>query len=261
MSWMDDCGPAPVLMRVAMAAWLTAGGIAHAQAPADPAPEPTEEPASPSREDTKARELYELGASLYDGGRYELAIEAFREAHSLSGYPDLLFNIANAQERLGDLPGAIASLEAFRPDAPPEDWASIDGRIATLRNRVATAEAAAAAAAVPPPAAPEPTPLPPPLPVEDDRRRPRWGLVIAGSGAAAVFGTVAAFTFGSRPTLVEQGLREQYTRVRTINNTSLVAAGIGALTATAGIVFTVPVKAANTASTVHVTPTHVTMRF
>ena len=57
--------------------------------------------------EARAKELYENGAALYEEGRYEEAILAWEEAYRLSSRPVLLFNIANAYERLGRGRGAV----------------------------------------------------------------------------------------------------------------------------------------------------------
>ncbi len=55
-----------------------------------------------SSDDARARELYANGALLYEEGDYENAVVAWKEAHRLSERPLLLYNIANALERIGE---------------------------------------------------------------------------------------------------------------------------------------------------------------
>lgn len=90
-----------------------------------------------SPQETRARELFQLGDRMYASGRYDLAISAFEEAYDLSPRPLLLFNLANAQERAGYLAAAVESLERYAPNAPREELPTLRGRIEALRARVA----------------------------------------------------------------------------------------------------------------------------
>lgn len=86
--------------------------------------------------DAAARVLYLRGDRLYSEGRYQEATEAFSEAYELSGRPGLLFNMANALERLGRLEEALAALRRFAPDAAEHDRATVNARIASLETRL-----------------------------------------------------------------------------------------------------------------------------
>src|SRR5260221_8216145 len=61
-------------------------------------------------DDRRAHDLFVKGDAAYAEARYEDALASFREAYELSGRPQLLFNIANALERLGKLPEAVDNL-------------------------------------------------------------------------------------------------------------------------------------------------------
>lgn len=87
--------------------------------------------------DARARELYENGEILYAEGRYEDAIVAFEEAYRLSGRPLLLFNMANAQERLGRWREALDTLSRYRAYAQADERDTLDRRIANLERRLA----------------------------------------------------------------------------------------------------------------------------
>lgn len=50
--------------------------------------------------DLEARRLYEAGEVAFRSGRYEDALERFRDAYELSERPELLYNIASTAERL-----------------------------------------------------------------------------------------------------------------------------------------------------------------
>lgn len=91
---------------------------------------------APSDGDEQARVLYLRGDRLYSEGRYEEATTAFQESYELSGRPGLLFNIANAHERLGQLEEALQALQRFAPDAPEHQHATVNARIATIEERL-----------------------------------------------------------------------------------------------------------------------------
>lgn len=87
-------------------------------------------------DDAQALALYEEGVAAYTEGRYEEAARAFGAAHELSPRPLLLYNLANAHERLGHSAQAVEALEAYLPHAPIDERAVIETRIANLRLRV-----------------------------------------------------------------------------------------------------------------------------
>ena len=222
-------GDSVVIMFMFLAT-LSAG---WAQDPAPDAFTPEEQEARVAQ----ARELYRLGAGLYKAGRYKEAIGAFSEAYDLSGNQKLLYNIANAQERLGDLTGAIESLKGYRPHAPSADRVSLDLRIAALEDRIAS---------VPPAPTPIPTQEPPPptsaldmveAPVQAYVRRPRWALVGTGVAVAVGFGAVTTWSYLRGLDQRTAGDEEGYGTTQIINNIAIPVAGAGGVLAIAGFVF------------------------
>ncbi|MEN0065219.1 MAG: tetratricopeptide repeat protein, partial [Myxococcota bacterium] len=173
-------------------AWLVGvGSPANAQTPPP-------DPDAPEARVAQARELYKLGAGLYKAGRYKEAIAAFEEAYALSGNEKILYNIANAQERLGDLAGAINSLRAYRPYASPSDVVSLDLRIAAIESRMEQIPPLQPAPAPRPEAVVREAPVPTPLPTTSEalpQSRPRWALVGTGAALAVGFGATAVFTY------------------------------------------------------------------
>ncbi len=91
--------------------------------------------------DARARELYENGVILYKEGRYEDAIAAWREAWRLSRRPALLYNIANAQERLGQWKEALETLNRYRAFARASEREALDRRIRNLERRLGASAA------------------------------------------------------------------------------------------------------------------------
>jgi tetratricopeptide (TPR) repeat protein len=87
-------------------------------------------------DETRAKELYDNGVILYQEGRYEDAIVAWEEAYRLSQKPLLLYNIANAEERLGRYQEALDHLNRYRAYAPAEEREILDRRIVNLERRI-----------------------------------------------------------------------------------------------------------------------------
>lgn len=110
--------------------WLltAAPGVSHAQSASEDA-------------DSRARHLYRNGELLYAEGRYADAIAAWESAYRLSDRPLLLYNIANAQERLGRWEDALNSLNRYRAFAPEDERATLSRRIANIERNLRTREA------------------------------------------------------------------------------------------------------------------------
>lgn len=131
-----------------------------------------------STDDERARELYENGAILYEEGRYEDAVAAWQEAYRISQRPQLLFNIANAEERLGRYSEALDHLNRYRAFAAADERDTLDRRIANLERRLAEQ-----------PVTPTPTPVSP----EPKRHVPVVPVVLFSlGGASAITGGVFA---------------------------------------------------------------------
>jgi tetratricopeptide (TPR) repeat protein len=128
----------------------------------DPAPPPT----APSDADkARAKELFDNGQILYEEGHYEDAIAAWEESYRLSGYADLLFNISNADERLGRYHDAIEKLNRYRAFAPSDERQTLDRRISALQDRLAGQYVPPV---VPPPVTPPPVVPPPVVPTPEE---------------------------------------------------------------------------------------------
>lgn len=209
--------------------WMLAG-LAMAQDATDEAAGTTE-PATATDDVAKAAELYETGSRLYEEALYDQAIEAFERAFELSDEPALLFNIANAQERLGDLEGTIETLNRYRIYAPAEEGDRLDRRVRTLETRLLEqkkleAEQAAAAAANQTDEGPR---------MEMRPNSTKWALVGAGAATTAVFGTLAAVSEQEGRAAIEAGDKDAYGAPRTLNNVSLALAAVGVGLAGVGI--------------------------
>ena len=73
-------------------------------------------------------------------GRYEDALAAWTEAYALSQRPLILFNMANAYERNGQLEKAVAVLNRYRAYAQPDEQEVILRRIKNMEQRLAQAQ-------------------------------------------------------------------------------------------------------------------------
>jgi hypothetical protein len=105
-------------------------GVAHA--------EPSPSPASglmPSSA-REARAHYEAGQHAYDRGDYELAISEFEQAYQLKPHPNVLYNIAQAHERLLEYAESVSWFERYLTEAPPdaEFRPIVTNRLRILRN-------------------------------------------------------------------------------------------------------------------------------
>ena len=157
-------------------------GLAHAQtAPgAEPAPAEPAEPADAAAaegdvseaDEERARVLFQNGRRLYSEGSYAAAIEAWKACHALSARPELLYNISNAYERLGNAQLALEYLNSYRAqgELAAEEHDRLARKASTLETRVREQQAAEASTG----------------------RKPRTGgvVVTVGSGLALVGGAV-----------------------------------------------------------------------
>jgi tetratricopeptide (TPR) repeat protein len=209
------------------------------------AQDPTEDPGPPSDPvaDARARELFQNGSALYEEGQYEAAIVAWEEAYALSPRPLLLFNIANALERLGRWQDAMKVLTRYRAYAEDEERETLDRRIKAILARIEEQDASrkSASPSTPAPAAPAP---------KAERGFPVASVVLFGAGGAGLV-TGAGFGFGALAArdqaaagCVEQGgatwcsdvaadaLRQDRTRSLVAD----LALGLGAACAIGGVV-------------------------
>ena len=199
--------------------------------------------------DARARDLYEKGDRFYAEGRYEKSIEAFREAYNLSRRPLLLFNLANAYERLGRYDEAVASLREYLPQAAEADRDAVTKRIDSLELR-AKEQAGQAKPATPPPAAQSTAAPARPATIEGDTTTPKTsspvaGYVLVGAGvavlgAATVFAVLAGREKSDAEDQCAAGVcpasaEETVDRGRTYSAVADVGFGVGALGLGAGL--------------------------
>ncbi len=98
---------------------------------------PPQSSSAPGGDDSEreARAAFLEGDRLYLEGDYEGAVEAFQLAYSLSGRIEMLFNLANAHERLGQYERASVALRGYIPHSAPEHRPALERRLARFEDR------------------------------------------------------------------------------------------------------------------------------
>jgi tetratricopeptide (TPR) repeat protein len=158
--------------------------------PAAFAQEPARRALSP---DERARELYLRGDRLYAEGSYDQAVAAFEQAYRLSRRPGLLYNMANALERLGRYEEALRRLNEYAPNAPEHQRNTVLKRIQALELRAEeqrqreTNASDGAKGAAPLPLSPSAKPALAPAAVAEATPPERWlGYAVGGGGLLSV---------------------------------------------------------------------------
>jgi tetratricopeptide (TPR) repeat protein len=84
-----------------------------------------------------ARQHFLAGQDYYTQGRYEKAISEFEEAYRLDPRPLLLYNIAQAWEKLGDLVKSVDYLKKYlEADPNNEERTTLLNKLASLQERL-----------------------------------------------------------------------------------------------------------------------------
>lgn len=215
-------------------------GSALAQSPEGPPAPPT------AAETERAKDLFRQGAAAYEEGRYEDAVELFLGAHALTHNPKILFNVANARERMGDLAGCRDALQEYLRFTIDEERQIIARRIAAIDQRIAAARPPEPVNA---PSAPNPTTIPVApgyavVPVDQLRSaagpqtRPnptKWLLFGISAGSATVGGAAAGVTFALGQSYRGLGDQAAYESTRRWNNVAVAATGVALTGAIVGL--------------------------
>lgn len=145
----------------------------------------------------RAEELFLNGRQLFKEGSYEAAILAFQESYELSKLPEILYNIGNSYEKLGDFANARKYLDQYRAFAPEKERELLGRRIQNLDQRLREQEdkARAEREKQAQEKQPEPGPVvPPPVTEPEPKPEPRKDRVFGP--AAGVLTGVAAVGLG-----------------------------------------------------------------
>ncbi len=88
--------------------------------------------------DPEARQAFRDGRAAYDEGRYEAALVFFTRSYELARYPELLYNIGLAHDRLRHDRDALAAFRAYLDAVPTTpNRPAIESRIRVLEEEVA----------------------------------------------------------------------------------------------------------------------------
>ncbi|MDC0717748.1 tetratricopeptide repeat protein [Nannocystis bainbridge] len=198
-------------MQLLVSALVSVAMVAPASSATKPTAEGSAAASAPTTgEDAKlkrAEELFLNGRQLFKEGSYEAAILAFQESYELSRLPEILYNIGNSYEKLGDFANARKYLDQYRAFAPEKERELLGRRIQNLDQRLREQEDRARAErerqeqeakqAEPGPVAPPPvTPAEPaPEPKKDRVFGPAAGVLtgvaVVGLGLGIGFGVSA----------------------------------------------------------------------
>ncbi len=140
-----------------------------------------------------ARTHYQAGVSYYESARYDDAVREFQTAYEITPRVELLFNISQCYERLGNLAEAIQYLESFVEGTDDETMRTRQQE--RLRNLRLRAEEQAAQTQPDPEPDPDPPDLgevqpqqpPPPEPTTGTVRKAGFGVVAVGGAFALSF--------------------------------------------------------------------------
>lgn len=84
-----------------------------------------------------AKTHYASAVAYYGRGQYKEAVREFKAAYNLSRKPDLLYNIAQCWERLGDLSQSISYYNRYLTESPKAaDAEKVKLRIESLKRRL-----------------------------------------------------------------------------------------------------------------------------
>lgn len=168
-----------------------AGGTSAAAAPAAPAP------ALSKAQIVAAKTFFERGQQLYSEGKYEAAWIEFSSAYEIAPLPDLIFNLARCEVKMGRTKEAIVHYREFLAAVPNDPAAPrIRSEIESLERRQQGLPEPTATPAADPVAASPVAPTPPP---SSGRKFPLASALLGGGTALFVlFGGVAVGVATSR---------------------------------------------------------------
>lgn len=126
-------------MRHALALGLIALVLMNGAASAQSKPaKQSAEPSASAADDEVARGLFQAGKAAYENGKYEDARSFFEQAYARSRRPALLFNIAQAAERLRQDEKALELFRAYLTQVPDAaNRTEVEARIKQLEQWIA----------------------------------------------------------------------------------------------------------------------------
>lgn len=168
----------------------------------------------------QAAEHFERALAWYRAGKYQRALSELRSALERDpGGKDLVFNLALVQEKLGDLSGAIDSLQRFQTmEKDPKELERASQTIERLRG--AQAELLAA---VPHPQPPVPASTTTCPPVRVRGKLDGW---VIGTGSVALASVLVGAVFGIRALTLDAVTEESRARDAAIVADIALATGL-----------------------------------
>ncbi len=113
-----------------------------ASAPSDAAPSGADVAPTDERS-ARAHAAFLRGRDAYTAGRFEEALALFEEAYAIEPHPVLLYNIANAHDRLGQLEEALRRYREYRAALPEaENIEFVSRRIQLIEEEMGRREEA-----------------------------------------------------------------------------------------------------------------------
>lgn len=188
--------------------------------------------------DEEARSLYNAGASAFQDGRFEVALERWEEAYALRPLPALRYNLATAHDRLGQLEQARTEYRAYLEALPDAENANYVERRLTVIEEMIARQSPTETPTVDPPdtdlVVVEPDPSMDPLESEESEESssaPNIGaiVVMSAGGAALIGGVVLAIVAGGRYSDLESACpggicrEDQQSDIDSLRTTALTA--------------------------------------
>lgn len=198
-----------------------------------------------------ARTHYQAGVSYYESARYDDAVREFETAYEITPRVELLYNISQCHERLGNLREAVRYLESFVEGTDDEAMRGLQQeRLRNLRDRLAEEPEPD------PEPDPEPEADPPPLGVVDVPPEPEvapttgpvrkagFALVAVGGAFALTFAVAGGLALAEDSDLADRCATEacdsgDTDRLRRRLNFADASLAIGLVALTAGILMIV----------------------
>jgi tetratricopeptide (TPR) repeat protein len=185
-----------------------------------------------------AKTFFERGQQLYSDGKYEAAWIEFSSAYEIAPLPDLIFNLARCEVKMGRTKEAIAHYREFLAAVPNDPAAP---RIRTEIENLERRQQGVPEPTVAPP--PDPVAATPAPPVSSGRKFPLASALLGGGTALFVlFGGIAVGVASSRYSTLSEPMPvgckptctdEEVSSVRTPLNAGYAMFGLAAVAAAA----------------------------
>lgn len=191
--------------------------------------------------EAQVERLANEATQAYKGADYNRAVELLQRAYEIRQVPALLYNLAKAYDKLGDVDHAYEAYHRYADsaDADPRLKAKADARLVVLEE-IRRKKAAAQRAAEPPPTAkvepPKPAPPPGPTPEEiraklkaqreRERRRDRFIALGLGVGTVAFGGVAVGLSVNALTLQNQYGQSLDASRKSSLKSQAQLSAGI-----------------------------------